>query len=121
MRWPKATMTPRSTDRIVALLPIKGHSDRITGKNFKDFCGKPLFRWILDTLLSVPEIELVVIDTDARTVFEELGIHRIPRVQLRDRSAELCGDLVSMNLILEDDIGAVSADVYVMTHATNPL
>ena len=97
-------MTPRGAERAVALLPIKGYSDRITGKNFKDFCGKPLFRWILDTLLSLPEIGLVVINTDARTAFEELGVHRMPRVQLRDRKAELCGDLVSMNLILEDDI-----------------
>ena len=114
-------MTSRGAERAVALLPIKAHSDRIPGKNFKDFCGKPLFRWILDTLLSLPEIGLVVINTDARSTFEELGVHRLPRVQLRDRKAELCGDLVSMNLVLEDDIGAVPADLYVMTHATNPL
>lgn len=114
-------MTPRGAERTVALLPIKGYSARLAGKNFKDFCGKPLFRWILDTLLSVPEIGLVVIDTDARPAFEALDVHRLPRVQLRDRKAELCGDLVSMNLILEDDIAAVPADLYVMTHATNPL
>ena len=104
-------MTPRGAERAVALLPIKGHSERIAGKNFKDFCGKPLFRWILDTLLSVPEIGLVVINTDARPAFEALGVDRLPRVQLRDRKAELCGDLVSMNLILEDDIAAVPADL----------
>jgi CMP-N-acetylneuraminic acid synthetase len=114
-------MTRRGAERVVALLPMKGHSERIKGKNFRNFCGKPLFRWILDTLLSLPEIELVVINTDARPTFEELGVHRLPRVQLRERKAALCGDLVSMNLILEDDIAAVPADLYVMTHSTNPL
>jgi CMP-N-acetylneuraminic acid synthetase len=114
-------MTLPDAERAVALLPIKGHSERIKGKNFRDFCGKPLFRWILDTLLSLPEIALVVINTDARPAFEDLGIDQLPRVLLRDRKAELCGDLVSMNLILEDDLRAVPAGYYAMTHATNPL
>jgi CMP-N-acetylneuraminic acid synthetase len=112
---------PRDGERIVALLPIKGHSERIAGKNFRDFCGKPLFAWILDTLLSIREIDSVVINTDAEPIFRDLGIHRVPRVQLRERKPELRGDLVSMNLVLEDDISAVPADCYVMTHATNPL
>ena len=103
-RSAKAITMPRGAERAVALLPIKGHSERIAGKNFRDFCGKPLFAWILDTLLSMPEIELVVINTDAEPSSESLAIHRLPRVQLRERKPELCGDLVSMNLVLEDDI-----------------
>ena len=95
---------PRDGERIIALLPIKGHSERIAGKNFRDFCGKPLFAWILDTLLSIREIESVLINTDAEPIFRDLGIHRLPRVQLRERKPELRGDLVSMNLVLEDDI-----------------
>lgn len=118
-------MTARRGDTaaapIVALLPMKGHSERIKGKNFREFCGKPLFRWILDTLLSLPEIGSVVINTDARGTFEGLGVDKLPRVQVRDRKPELCGDFTSMNLILEDDIAAVPADFYVMTHSTNPL
>jgi CMP-N-acetylneuraminic acid synthetase len=43
--------------RIVALLPMKANSERVRGKNFREFNGKPLFRWILDTLLSVEEID----------------------------------------------------------------
>ena len=36
--------------KIVALLPMKARSTRVKGKNFRNFCGKPLFRWILDSL-----------------------------------------------------------------------
>ena len=43
--------------RIVALLPMKANSTRVPGKNFLNFCGKPLFRWVLDSLLEVPEID----------------------------------------------------------------
>ncbi len=107
--------------RSVALLPMKANSERVVGKNFRDFCGKPLFRWVLDTLLSVDEIERVVINTDAREILASHGLEEGGRVQIRDRAPELCGDFVSMNLILADDIAAVAADAYLMTHTTNPL
>ena len=43
------------------------------------------------------------------------------RLLLRDRREEICGDLVSMNLVIQDDLDNVPADVYLMTHTTNPL
>lgn len=107
--------------RIVALLPMKAHSARVSGKNFRDFCGKPLFRWILDTLLSVEEIDQVVINTDARDILAGHGLIDTDRLLIRDRKPEICGDFVSMNLVLADDVANVEADIYLMTHTTNPL
>lgn len=106
---------------LVALLPLKAHSARVPRKNFRPLAGKPLVRWILDTLLSVEEVSRVVINTDARSILAEIGVADSDRVTIRDRKPELCGDFVSMNLILEDDIAAVAADQYLMTHTTNPL
>ncbi len=107
--------------RIVALLPMKAHSERVKGKNFRDLNGKPLFRWILDGLLSISAISQVVINTDARSILATYELTDSERIQIRDRQLELCGDLVSMNLILADDIANVPADIYLMTHTTNPL
>ena len=107
--------------RIVALLPMKGHSERVQGKNVRDFVGRPLFRWILDTLLSIPEITRVVINTDARAMFRSHGLPESDRIVVRDRKPDICGDSISMNLVLADDVANVSADTYLMTHATNPL
>lgn len=99
---------------------MKANSQRVKGKNFREINGKPLFRWILDTLLSLNEIDLVVINTDARAVLAQNGLTSSERVLIRDRRPELCGDHVSMNLILEDDINNVPAKTYLMTHTTNP-
>ena len=107
--------------RIVALLPMKANSERVKGKNFRDFCGKPLFRWILDALLDVEDIDEVIINTDARHILAENGLTDSERVTIRDRKPEICGDLVSMNLVLADDVANVDADIYLMTHTTNPL
>ena len=114
-------MTTPNRLRLVALLPMKAHSARVSGKNFRELAGKPLFRWILDTLLSLQEVDLVVINTDARTILAEKGLREDSRVRIRERKTELCGDTVSMNLILADDIAAVPAETYLMTHTTNPL
>lgn len=107
--------------RIVALLPMKANSERVKGKNFRNFCGKPLFRWILDTLLEVEEIDQIIINTDARRILAGNGLTETDRVRIRDRKSEICGDTVSMNLVLADDIANVDADIYLMTHTTNPL
>jgi CMP-N-acetylneuraminic acid synthetase len=105
----------------IALLPMKAHSARVSGKNFREFAGKPLFRWILDTLLDVREIDRIVINTDARDILAEKGLVDTDRILIRDRKPEICGDFVSMNLVIADDLANVPADAYLMTHTTNPL
>lgn len=106
---------------IIALLPMKAHSARVVGKNFRNFAGKPLFRWILETLLELPEIEKIVVNTDARPILAQHGLVDTDRILIRDRKPEICGDFVSMNKVLADDIANVEAKTYLMTHTTNPL
>lgn len=105
----------------IALLPMKAHSERVSGKNFKKLAGKPLFRWILDELLSVKSIDQIVVNTDARDILAENGLEENDRILIRDRRHELCGDHISMNLIIQDDLAATDANHYLMTHTTNPL
>lgn len=110
-----------SQDRIVALLPMKAHSARVKSKNFRDLAGKPLYAWILDTLLGMDQIDKIVINTDARDILANSGLNEGGKVIIRDRRPEICGDFVSMNLVLADDVSNVEADTYLMTHTTNPL
>ncbi|MGH8507219.1 MAG: cytidylyltransferase domain-containing protein [Gammaproteobacteria bacterium] len=110
-------MRPEGT---IALLPLKGHSERVPGKNFRRLGERPLFVWMLDTLLAIPTISHIVINTDASGVLFKDGLRQSERILVRDRKPELCGDLISMNRIIEDDITAVPGDAYLMTHVTNP-
>lgn len=114
-------MTDLDPRKVVALLPMKRHSARVPNKNFRPFGGKPLFAWILEELLAVTQIHQIVINTDATDLLESHALVQSPRVLLRNRREEICGDFVSMNLVIEDDINAVEADTYLMTHTTNPL
>lgn len=108
-------------NKVIALLPMKANSERVKGKNFKRLAGIPLYKWILNALLEVDEIDLVIINTDARNILIENGFEESERVLIRDRKPELCGDLTSMNLIIADDIASHESETYIMTHTTNPL
>ena len=50
----------------------------------------------------------------------ENGLPINDRIMIRKRKEEICGDNVSMNLILQDDIENVDSELYLMTHTTNP-
>lgn len=76
---------------------------------------------MLDTLLATEDVDLIVINTDAREQLQVNGFEVNPRILLRERKAELCGDFVSMNAVIADDVASVAADTYLMTHTTNPL
>jgi len=105
---------------ITALLPIKLNSERVPNKNFNIIAGKPLFAWMLETLCSIEIIEKVIINTDAKKeLFGDFIVNK--KVVIRDRDQDICGDLVSMNKIIENDILSDSNDLFLMTHATNPL
>lgn len=106
--------------KIVALVPMRHHSQRVAGKNYRALAGKPLFHHIIETLLSVPEIAEVVVDTDSEPVMEGLHDH-FPQVIVINRPNHLRADDVPMNQILIHDTGQVPADFYLQTHSTNPL
>jgi CMP-N-acetylneuraminic acid synthetase len=105
---------------IAALVPMRHHSQRIPGKNYRPLAGQPLYHYILSSLLSCPEISQVVVDTDSQPIMDGLQKH-FPTVQLLERPIHLREDTVSMNEILEYDTSQVEADYYLQTHSTNPL
>lgn len=105
---------------LVALVPMRHHSQRVPGKNYRLLAGKPLFHHGIETLLAVPEIGQIVVDTDSDEVMEGLKRH-FPSVQIINRPEHLRADDVPMNEILIHDTGQVPADFYLQTHSTNPL
>ncbi|MBV6449731.1 MAG: CMP-N,N'-diacetyllegionaminic acid synthase [Anaerolineales bacterium] len=106
--------------KIVALVPMRHHSQRVPGKNYRPLAGKPLFHHIIETLLAVPEINQIVVDTDSEQVIDGLRQH-FPSVQIIVRPESLRADDVPMNEILIHDTGQFEADFYLQTHSTNPL
>lgn len=106
--------------KITALVPMRHHSQRVPGKNYRPLAGKPLFHHIIENLLLVPLINEIVVDTDSEPVMGGLR-QFFPQVKIINRPDPLRADDVPMNEILLHDTEQFPADFYLQTHSTNPL
>ncbi len=105
---------------IAALVPMRHDSERVPGKNYRQFLGKPLYEYILDTLQACPLIDKIVVDTDSPVIRD--GIAKThPKVTVIDRPENLRSGTIPMTDVLLHDVKQVEADIYVQTHSTNPL
>ena len=109
-----------SLPKIKALIFMKEHSERVPNKNIRDFCGKPLFHYILESLSKSKYINEIIINTDSQKIaknakeFFNVTIHMRPDYLLKIDSNEA-------NLIIEDDISKIDCEYFIQTHSTNPL
>lgn len=108
------------TASVAALVPMRHDSERVPGKNYRSFDGKPLYHHIVTSLLACPSITSVAIDTDSRVIADDAAI-AFPQVRVIDRPSHLTDGRIPMNDVLLHDVSQVDADYYLQTHSTNPL
>lgn len=113
-------MNDKVEPRIAAIVPMRHFSRRVSGKNYRVLGDKPLYRYIIDTLLEVSAISEVVIDTDSNLIVQEAEQH-LPQVRIVRRPEHLRSEMYVMNDILLNTVTQVEADYYLQTHSTNPL
>ena len=106
-------------EKIKALVPMKGHSERVPNKNIRLIAGKPLFHWILESLSKSQYIDEIIINTDSEEIAENASANF--DVIILKRPEELCGDMVSMSPLIKHDISHTSGSLFLQTHSTNPL
>ncbi len=106
--------------KLVALVPMRHHSQRVPGKNYRDLAGKPLYQHIIEILLAVPEVNEIVVDTDSEPVMDGLR-KNFPQVKIINRPEHLRAVDMPMNEILIHDTEQYPAEFYLQTHSTNPL
>lgn len=106
--------------KITALVPMRHHSQRVPGKNYRILGGVPLYFHIIGTLLDCQEISNVVVDTDSGPVMEGLR-KEFPQVLVLERPENLRADETAMNEVLIYDTSQIEADFYLQTHSTCPL
>ena len=106
--------------QIKALLFMKHNSERVPFKNMRDFCGRPLFHWIVDALKKSRYISEIIINTDSDQIAEsaldsfDVTIHMRPDYLLTITSNEA-------NAIMEYDLSVTEGEYFFQTHSTNPL
>lgn len=104
---------------VTALLPMKGHSERVPGKNIRPLCDRPLCHWILEALAASPYVSEILVDTDSREIADLVQARKKVRVIMRPE--HLLGDMVGINPLIENGIRHCAGEWFLQTHSTNPL
>lgn len=84
--------------RILALIPARGGSKRLPGKNIRVLGGKPLIVWSIDVAKAIPDICDILVTTDAPEIAEVAAgagalvpWHRPPELATDSaKSADVC-------------------------------
>jgi CMP-N-acetylneuraminic acid synthetase len=114
------SMSTGEAKEFIALVPMRHHSERVPGKNYRELAGKPLYAYIMETLGACPEVGQIVVDTDSEII--QAGLERsFPDVRVIERPEHLRDGSVPMNDIIRNDLEAVPGEFFVQTHSTNPL
>lgn len=54
----------------IAVIPARGGSKRIPRKNIKDFCGKPMIAWSIETAINSACFDKIIVSTDDKEIAE---------------------------------------------------
>ena len=107
------------TLKIAALLPMKGHSERVPNKNMRRFADRPLYHCIARVLENSAYIDKIIINTDSQKIASDAR-HHFRKVVIHNRPETICGDFVSMNAIIAYDLEHSDGEHFIQTHSTNP-
>ena len=104
---------------IKALIFMKEHSERVPGKNVRPMCGRPLFHWIMDSLIRSQYIQEVIVNTDSISIAE--NARRNFGAIIHMRPDYLLGDRVGASPLIAYDVAHTKGEYFFQTHSTNPL
>ncbi|MCY1275185.1 CMP-N,N'-diacetyllegionaminic acid synthase [compost metagenome] len=86
----------------LAIIPARGGSKRIPGKNIKPFCGKPMIAWSIEAALQSNCFDKIVVSTDDPRIAEVASKHgaQVPFM----RPAELSDDYTGTTPVIQHAI-----------------
>jgi N-acylneuraminate cytidylyltransferase len=105
---------------VVAVVPARGGSQRLPGKNLVPIAGKPLLVHTIEQALAAAYVDAVLVSTDDDAI---AAVARDAGAQVVPRPAELSGDHASSEAAVLHALEAHGADpdLVVLLQATSPV
>lgn len=102
---------------ILGLIPARGGSKGVPGKNIKEINGKPLIAWTIMRAKESKRLDRIIVSTDSfkiASVAEEYG------AEILHRPAELATDTASTQDVMVHALSLYPADTLVLLQPTSP-
>lgn len=108
----------------VAIIPARAGSKRIIGKNIREFCGKPIIAYSIETALKTGIFDKVIVSTDSEkiaSVAKDYGAE-VPFLRPKEFSDDFTGtnQVIKHAIITLKDQG-INAEFACCIYATAPL
>lgn len=107
--------------RWVALLPLRGGSKSIPGKNLRAIAGRPLYAWSLEAALDSGCFDAVVVASDSAEIRDDARRRYGARIEVVDRAPENATDTASSESVMLELAEREAFDVLALIQATSPL
>ncbi len=105
---------------IIALIPLRGGSKSIPGKNIKPLAGKPLCAWALEAAFQSGIFERLIVSTDSEEIAGVVKAIGIP-LEVIMRPAEYATDTATTESVMLHVASRVDFEVMATIQATSPL
>ncbi len=106
--------------KCLALIPLRGGSKGIPGKNIKLLAGKPLAAWVLEAAVDSGNFEGVFVSTDSEEI-SNVVLNMDLGVKVLSRPVEFATDIASTESVMMHFINHFDCDTLVTIQATSPL
>lgn len=111
-------------NKVVGLIPARGGSKGIPGKNLVPLLGKPLISYTCEAALTSRQLDMAIVSTDDARVAETAGQYGI--TEIHERSPALSTDDAPMVEVVRDvatwlDLRGIAWHLIVLLQPTSPL
>jgi N-acylneuraminate cytidylyltransferase len=103
---------------VLAVIPARGGSKGIPGKNIKMIAGKPLLAWTIEHALTAKTVDRVVVSTEDKKI---AAVARKWGAEVLDRPKSLATDKADTLPVLQHALKNFPADVLVVLQCTSPI
>lgn len=105
---------------ITTIIPARGGSKGVPGKNIKDFCGKPLIVHSIEYAIDSKLPDTIYVSTDDERIAE---VSKNAGAEIIERPAEIAGDTATTESAIEHALSVmdIQPDIIVLLQATSPL
>ena len=106
--------------KIIAVIPARGGSKRLPGKNTKLFCGKPLISWTIEAAKKSKYLDEILITSDDSSILEIANKYGVSFI---DRPKSLAIDTANTSDVLLHALSMqnLEFDFVILLQPTSPL
>ena len=93
---------------MICIIPARGGSQRIPGKNKKRFCGKPIIQYSIDTAILSSLFDYIYVSTDDDEIMSLVNSYGYDNLTPIIREPELCADEVGTQEVMREELSRIS-------------